>query len=104
MNDHEEFSDEEATVFSECEDREAQMRKAKLCSDPWLRELALAALAEETIQSAAMFAGELLDKADAGELQLTDGLSEALIDGAGIGVDRPDWYRPGDRVVLPEDD
>ena len=43
MNDHEEFSDEEATVF-ECEDREAQMRKAKRCSDPRLRELALAAL------------------------------------------------------------
>ena len=91
-------------MFFECEDREAQMRKANRCGDPQLRAQALAALSEEAIASAATLAGELLAGADRGGLELTDELRGALIQAAGMGVDRPDWYRPGDRVVLPDEE
>lgn len=58
---HEEFSDEEAIVFFECEEREAEMRKALRCSDPELRDAALAHLGEEMVQSIARFADEVLE-------------------------------------------
>jgi hypothetical protein len=99
----EEFSDNEAALFFECEEREAEIAKARRCSDPDLRDAALACLYEEIIQSVAKFTDEVLDEADWVELELTDEDRETMLEGIKLAVDRPDWYAPGDRVVLPEE-
>jgi hypothetical protein len=98
----EQFSDEEAAVFFECEERAAEVRKAKRCKDPQLRAIALMYLAEEAIQYHARLLEELLEAADTGELELTDEVRGQLVEGIAVAVDRPAWYEPGYRVVLPD--
>lgn len=99
-------SDEEAAFFLECAEWLAEIQKASRCSDPRLREAALAYLTEEGIQLGAKLCDKLLEAADKpGEEQLiTDEGREAALEGIGLAVDRPDWYRPGARVVLPDED
>lgn len=46
---------------------------------------------------------EALKKADAGEIKLTVEAREALLEGIEVAIGRPDWYRPGDRIALPDD-
>lgn len=97
----EEFDDDEAALFLECEERLAEIRKAKRCNDPPLRDTALAHLREEILQSGAKLLAELLDADDNGEMNLSDEERTACLECIEAAIDRPDWYRPGDRVVLP---
>jgi hypothetical protein len=107
----EEFDDEEAAFFGAAaafffqgEERLAAMRKAKQCSDPYLREAAQAHLIEEHIQAGARLSEEILAAADAGEIELSDEGRQAALETIEMAVDRPDWYEPGTRVVLPDED
>ncbi|HSS25898.1 MAG TPA: hypothetical protein VLL82_16215 [Mycobacterium sp.] len=100
-DEYEEFSDDEAAFFFECEERQAEIRKAKRCSDPQLRDTALAYLREEILQSGAKLLAELLDADDDGEVNLSGEARAACLECIELAIDRPDWYQPGERVVLP---
>jgi hypothetical protein len=100
----EEINDDEAAKFLEIFELGIAMDKANRISYPQLRETAATFLMEEGIQSVAKLADDVLAKADAGEFELSDEEREAALDVIGLAVDRPDWYRPGDRMVVPDED
>lgn len=101
---NDEFADDEAAFFFEGDEQLAAVKKAARCRDPVLREVALAHLAEENVWVGAKLAEEILAAADAGDVELTDAQRGACIEAIELAIDRPDWYEPGARIVLPERD
>jgi hypothetical protein len=104
MTDDEMFDDDEAALVLELGERRLAFDKAEQCSDPELRRAAMCYLMEEEVQSAARLWEEILAAADAGEITLTDEARQDLLEGIAMAVDRPDWYEPGYRVVLPQEE
>jgi hypothetical protein len=100
-DESEQFDDEEAALTLECGERLLALERAKRCSDPDVRDAAVAYLFEEFVQSGAQLCEETLAAADAGEIELTDEAREVLLEGIELAIDRPDWYIPGARVILP---
>lgn len=89
--------------MSGLDELKAAIDEATRCSDPGLREEALMCLGEEAVQAAAHVADRMLTACDDGEIALSDAARAELLEAIELAVGRPDWYTPGDRVVLSQE-
>jgi hypothetical protein len=90
--------------FSETAEWVAEIEKARQCGDPDVREQAVAHLQEENVMRFAKLADQILAAAEAGVIELGDEGRAAALECIELGVTRPDWYGPGTRVVLPDEE
>ncbi len=102
--DDDQFDDEEAAIFMRAWEFAEECDKAERCADRKLGGMALIYLGEEMIQQGAQWVDKVLQAADDGEITLTDEQRALLLELVELAVDRPDWYTPGERILLPPEE